>query len=146
MCNSTSTPKLVIDNTILNPQQQFTHSIYRTIPWCSRYSITLVYLSRTPVNPTKRASSLVSCPSKQMPQNYQHIRSRSTTQSLFGITVPRESTVKGAWLGLLIRMSSPVLPVLETNPVISDLRRINPVQSTLSPRWLRMHPKTYHQP
>lgn len=39
----------------------------------------------------------------------------------------------------------PALAVLEANPIISDLPPINPVQSTHSPRWLRMHPKTYHQ-
>ncbi len=134
-----------------NPQSiaQFTHSIYRIIPWYSPHSTTLVYHSRTPANPIKRGSSLVSCPSKQMHQNYRLILSRSTTQSLFGITVRRESIVKGPWLGLSIRMSclpSPALPVLETNPVTSDLPQINPVQSTPSPRWLRMHPKIYHHP
>lgn len=39
----------------------------------------------------------------------------------------------------------PALTVLEANPIISDLPPINPVQSTHSPHWLRMHPKTYHQ-
>lgn len=81
-------------------------SIYRIIQWCSPHSITLVYLSRTRPNQTKRASSPVSCPSKQMRQNSRLTLSRSTTQSLFGIIVLRESTVKGEWSGLSIRMAS----------------------------------------
>lgn len=108
-----------------NPQSiaKLTHFIYRIIPWYSPHSTTLVYLSRTLANPIKRGSSLVSCLSKQMPKNYRLILSRSTTQSLFGITVRRESIVKGPWLGLSIRMTclpSPALPVLETNPVTLD--------------------------